>query len=83
MLKTGDLVVVNPQVHTRDDPIEPPFMFGWMQGFTAGTEKLAASVWRHSTYAEIVPVPLENVFKVNEPALQRQGIETTDLAFFT
>ncbi|GAB7336604.1 hypothetical protein MBLNU13_g09857t2 [Cladosporium sp. NU13] len=83
VLKTGDLVVVNPQVHTRDDPIEPQFMFGWMQGFTAGTEKLAASVWRHSTYAEIVPVPLENVFKVKELALQRQGIETTDLAFFT
>ncbi|KAI8631193.1 alcohol dehydrogenase GroES domain-containing protein [Xylariaceae sp. FL1651] len=80
-LKVGDLVSIEPLIHSRDDA-DNKFLLALHQGFTEATIKLAQNEWRHGTWAELVKVPLENVQRFDETALKKQGVSTRDLAYF-
>ncbi|CAJ2505716.1 Uu.00g131100.m01.CDS01 [Anthostomella pinea] len=80
-LKVGDLVTIEPLIRARDDP-ESKFLLAMLSGFTSGAQKMSADVYHHGTWAELVKVPLENVHRFDEAALQRQGVTPRDLGFF-
>lgn len=81
VLKVGDLAVVEPTVQARDDPLKTKFLQGWWPGVTDGSRKLAG-FWSTGAFAEMMLAPLESVYRVDEAALEKQGVSLQDLAFF-
>ncbi|KAK1570171.1 alcohol dehydrogenase GroES domain-containing protein [Colletotrichum navitas] len=79
-LKVGDLVVVDPTIHPRDDSGQ--IMLLGLLAATGEMKALAKDVWHHGTWAELVKAPLESVHRFDEAALQKQGVSPRDLVFF-
>ena len=72
VLQPGNLVWVDCVVRGRDDA-DAVFLWGIHEGSTAGSKKLARSVWHDGTYAEIARVPLENCIPLDEDRLCASG----------
>lgn len=68
MFKVGQLVAVDPFVRGRDDP-NIQILWGFHDGESPESKKLARDVWRDGTYAEYVRAPLENTYALNEEVL--------------
>ncbi|KAI3319548.1 alcohol dehydrogenase GroES domain-containing protein [Xylariaceae sp. AK1471] len=80
-IKVGDLVTTEPLILARDD-VNSKILLAIHQGFTESSKRIAQNEWRHGTWAELVKVPLENVHRFNEAALQKQGVSIQDLGYF-
>jgi threonine dehydrogenase-like Zn-dependent dehydrogenase len=80
-LKVGDLVTTEPLIQARDD-VYSNILLAIHQGLTEDTKRIAQNEWRHGTWAELVKLPLENVHRFNEAALQKQGVSIQDLGYF-
>ncbi|KAK7749334.1 hypothetical protein SLS62_008185 [Diatrype stigma] len=78
-LKVGDLVIVDPTIHPRDDPTQ--IMLLAFVAPSAEMQGLARGVWTHGTWAELLKAPLETVHRVDEAALQKHGATPRDLVF--
>jgi threonine dehydrogenase-like Zn-dependent dehydrogenase len=79
LLQPGQLVVVHIHVRGRDDPT-----ISMLHGFhaTGPAEKLMEEEWRHSSYAEYLKAPLENIFPLDEDLLvNRMGYKIQDLTY--
>jgi threonine dehydrogenase-like Zn-dependent dehydrogenase len=78
-LHVGQLVYVDPTVHSRDDP-DDMVLRGLAAGGTPGSKKLMDNVWRDGTYAAYALAPLEGVFALDEGCLRGLGYAEEDLA---
>ncbi|KAK5064359.1 hypothetical protein LTR84_000192 [Exophiala bonariae] len=67
-LKAGDLVYYNPWIKARDDP-DINIIQGHHGGEGPGGAKLMQGEWRDGSMQQYQKVPLEKVFKLNEPRL--------------
>jgi D-arabinose 1-dehydrogenase-like Zn-dependent alcohol dehydrogenase len=67
-LKPGQLVLVNVAISGRDDP-SVTILLGLHGGGYPAATKLMEGEWRNGTYAELVKLPLENVYPLNEDVL--------------
>lgn len=76
-LKVGDLVIVDPTIHPRDDPGQ--VMLLALVAPSGEMQALARDVWTHGTWAELVKAPLESVHRFDEAALQKHGVQPRDL----
>lgn len=70
-LQPGQLVLVDSDVTSRDDP-DGEFLLGLMDGGTEKSRKLAEGAWRDGCWANHVVVPLENATPLDEDVLVRQ-----------
>ncbi|KAI0467632.1 alcohol dehydrogenase GroES domain-containing protein [Xylaria cf. heliscus] len=80
-LKVGDLVTAEPLIRARDD-VNSKILMAVHHGVTEEAQRLSKSQWHNGTWAELVRVPLENVHRFDEAALQKQGISIKDLGYF-
>lgn len=67
-LEPGQLVFCDPTITARDDA-DCNFLLGLHGGLSEGSRKLMDGPWRHGTYAEVVKLPLENCFPLDEKRL--------------
>ncbi|KAH8901616.1 NAD(P)-binding protein [Thozetella sp. PMI_491] len=84
-LAEGQLVMLEPFIRGRDDPMTE-IVFGIFEGLTPAAKRLAKT-WRNGTFAEYVRSPLENTWALNEarlcgpPARNGLGYSTDDLLY--
>lgn len=57
LFKEGDLVLVDVFIRGRDDP-GTNFLFGLVEGFSAGGKKLMGGEWRDATYVSTISLVL-------------------------
>jgi D-arabinose 1-dehydrogenase-like Zn-dependent alcohol dehydrogenase len=78
-LKEGQLVFTDATMTARDNPAVQ-FLLGIHTGSTPQTQTLSGNVWRNGSMAELVMMPLENVYALDEEALLiKQGYSIPDL----
>ena len=68
-LKVGQLVLIEPQLHARDDDT-CEIMFGVFDGGSPQSNKLASN-WRLGAWSEYIDVPLENCHALEEHLLEK------------
>lgn len=82
-LKPGQLVLVNVTITGRDDP-SVAILLGLHGGGYPAATKLMEGEWRNGTYAELVKLPLENIYPLNEDILvKRMAYSMPDLLWLT
>jgi threonine dehydrogenase-like Zn-dependent dehydrogenase len=76
LLKPGQLVLIDPFVHSRDDP-NAAFLLGLHEGYSEGSKKLMRGEWKNATYAEYAKLPIENCHPLDETKLLSEGLGYT------
>ncbi|TGJ80288.1 hypothetical protein E0Z10_g8464, partial [Xylaria hypoxylon] len=67
-LRTGQLVIVSSLIRARDDP-SVSVVTGVTGGWTPASQHLYKTVARSGFFAEYVPAPLENIYRLDEARL--------------
>ncbi|KAF1986465.1 GroES-like protein [Aulographum hederae CBS 113979] len=80
-LQPGQLVFCEPTIRSRDNPANQ-ILIGHSAGFAPDAKKLMEGEWRNGTLAEMVKMPLENLFALNEDVLLgKLGLEMKHLTY--
>lgn len=80
-LQPGQLVLTEPMIRARDDPETTTILHGFHMGFTPATRKLATETWRNGSWGELFKAPLENVYPIDEDAINRLRYSPEDLGY--
>lgn len=67
-LAVGQLVMLDTLIRARDDP-DVQLLWGFWDGPSPASKKLAAEHWSRGSYAEYVCAPLENTWALDEARL--------------
>lgn len=79
LLRPGDLVFIDSYIRARDDPINTQILLGLHEGSTEASKRLMRDAWRDGVLRTVATVPLENVHRLDEPAIDRLGYTPSEL----
>lgn len=78
-MKPGQLVIVDPFVHARDDP-DVVILWGVFDGLDERTKRFTKTNWRDGCWAEYARAPLENTWPLDEDLfIGKLGLQIQDL----
>jgi NADPH:quinone reductase-like Zn-dependent oxidoreductase len=79
LLRPGDLVFIDSFVRARDDPVNTQILLGLHQGSTDASKRLMREGWPDGVLRTVATVPLENVHRLDEAAIDKLGYTPSEL----